>query len=94
MSARSVADFAAERAHSSSSKRAPDRRAATPSEAWYRQPVLWLGLAIFAASLAGCVWMIVLGARHADTPLPTAGGEIMKVPLARPPLPAPPASTR
>ncbi|KRF01802.1 hypothetical protein ASG87_09825 [Frateuria sp. Soil773] len=37
--------------------------------AWYRQPVLWLGAAIFAASLAGCVWMIVLGARHADAPV-------------------------
>lgn len=37
--------------------------------AWYRQPVLWLGAAILAASLAGCVWMIVLGARHADVPL-------------------------
>jgi len=66
--------------------------AAKPTgEAWHRQPVLWLGLAIFAASLAGCVWMIVLGARHADVPLPTAGGEIMKVPLARP---APPESAK
>jgi hypothetical protein len=36
---------------------------------WYRQPILWLGAAIFAASLAGCVWMIVLGARHADEPV-------------------------
>lgn len=51
--------------------------------AWYRQPVLWLGLAIFIASLAGCVWMIVLGTRYADTPLPIAGGEIMRMPLAR-----------
>jgi hypothetical protein len=39
------------------------------SGAWYRQPVLWLGAAILVASLAGCVWMIVLGARHADTPV-------------------------
>lgn len=38
---------------------------------WFRQPVLWLGVAVFLASLAGCVWMIVLGARHADTPLDT-----------------------
>jgi hypothetical protein len=37
--------------------------------AWYRQPVLWLGAAILVASLAGCVWMIVLGARHADVPV-------------------------
>lgn len=39
---------------------------------WYRQPVLWLGGVIFVASLAGCVWMIVLGASHADTPLDTS----------------------
>jgi hypothetical protein len=37
--------------------------------AWYRQPVLWLGAGILIASLAGCVWMIVLGARHADVPV-------------------------
>ncbi|MFC4527617.1 hypothetical protein ISN76_07400 [Dyella halodurans] len=36
---------------------------------WYRQPVLWIGAAVFGASLAGCVWMIVLGARHADEPV-------------------------
>lgn len=39
---------------------------------WYQQPVLWLGVAVFIASLAGCVWMIVLGVRHADTPVDTA----------------------
>lgn len=44
---------------------------AVPAQAgaWYRQPVLWVGAAILAASLAGCVWMIVLGAQHADLPL-------------------------
>lgn len=57
--------------------------------AWYHQPVLWLGALLFAASLAGCVLMIVLGARHADEALPT-GGEIMKMPLVRP-APSPPA---
>jgi hypothetical protein len=46
--------------------------AARRGGAWYRQPVLWLGGVIFVASLAGCVWMIVLGAHHADTPLDTA----------------------
>ena len=62
---------------------------------WYRQPVLWLGLVLFAASLAGCVWMIVLGARHADTPVPTAGGEVFRVPLARPTPPSdPPRAAR
>lgn len=58
---------------------------------WYRQPVLWLGAVLLAASLAGCVLMIVLGSRYADEALPTAGGTSFKVPLARPPAPhAPP----
>lgn len=46
--------------------------AARQGGAWYHQPVLWLGVVIFVASLAGCVWMIVLGAHHADTPLDTS----------------------
>jgi hypothetical protein len=46
--------------------------AARTASAWYRQPVLWLGVFIFVASLAGCVWMIMLGASHADTPLGTS----------------------
>ena len=51
---------------------------------WYQQSVVWLGLAIFIASLAGCVWMIVLGARHADPPVATEGEMVFKVPSARP----------
>jgi len=51
---------------------------------WYRQPVAWLGLAIFIASLAGCVWMIVLGARYADPPVATQGEMVFKLPSARP----------
>ncbi|MEP6897242.1 MAG: hypothetical protein ABI870_01815 [Rhodanobacter sp.] len=46
--------------------------ASTSSSAWYRQPVLWLGIAVFVASIGGCVWMIVLGTRHADIPLETS----------------------
>ena len=37
--------------------------------AWYRQPVLWLGAVILGASLAGCIFTIVLSSRHADVPL-------------------------
>lgn len=48
---------------------------------WYHQPVLWLGIAVFVASLAGCVWMIVLGAKHADTPLDTTH-TVFGVPVA------------
>jgi hypothetical protein len=39
---------------------------------WYRQPILWLGIAVFIASMAGCVWIIVAGTRSADIPLETS----------------------
>ena len=32
---------------------------AGPPESWYRQPVLWLGLAVLAGSIAGCIALIV-----------------------------------
>jgi len=56
--------------------------------AWYRQPVAWLGIAVLAASLAGCVWLIVLGLRHADEPVAT-DGVIFKVPVTRSAPPRP-----
>ncbi len=67
---------------------APHTDSASPA-AWYRQPVLWLGAFVLLASLAGCVWMIVLGAQYVDPPVATHG-TIFKVPLARP-APAPEA---
>ena len=39
---------------------------------WYRQSILWLGIAVFIASLAGCIWIITVSARHADVPLETS----------------------
>ena len=52
---------------------------------WFRQPVLWLGAAIFLASLVGCIATIVLAWRHADAPVETAGGTVMKVPMRHQP---------
>lgn len=49
--------------------------------AWYHQPVLWLGIAIFVASLAGCVWLIVVSVRYADTPLDTSSQAVFGVPV-------------
>ena len=40
--------------------------------AWYRQPIVWLGVFVFVASMAGCFWLIVVGNRYADTPLDTS----------------------
>ncbi len=58
--------------------RARDRRGA-----WYRQPIVWLGAAVLAVSIAGCVWLIVVAERHADPPLPVDGLQILKMPLTR-----------
>lgn len=57
------------------------------SRAWYRQGIVWLGAAVFAASIAGCIWLIIVAERHADPPLPITGPQIMKVPVARPATP-------
>jgi hypothetical protein len=57
--------------------------------AWYRQPILWLGAVLFVASLAGCVWMIVLGMHHADTPLETSS-TVFGVPVSAHSSPHPP----
>jgi hypothetical protein len=46
-----------------------DTRKSASASSWYRQPVLWLGAVVFVASMAGCIWLIVAGAHHADTPV-------------------------
>lgn len=63
-----------------------------PSEAWYRQGIVWLAAAVFALSIAGCIWLIVVGERYADPPLPVAAPQVLKVPVARPAPQADPPS--
>lgn len=51
--------------------------------AW-RQPVVWLALLIFVATLAACIAMIVLAVRITDPADAHAAGQtIMKMPLER-----------
>ncbi len=50
---------------------------------WYRQPILWLGAAIFCASLAGCIGVIVLGAQYSEPPVSVGGEQVFKMPTAR-----------
>ena len=50
------------------------------TERWFRQPIVWLGMAVFCASLAGCIGVIVLASRYEDEPLPVAGERVFKVP--------------
>ena len=51
---------------------------------WYSQPVVWLGIAVFAASLAGCVWLILVAARYGDARIPTSH-QVFGVPAQQPP---------
>ena len=58
---------------------------------WYRQGVVWLGVLVFIASIAGCVWIIMVGVRHADAPVETGSHSVFGVP-ATPHSSKPPAS--
>lgn len=53
----------------------------TRTGVWYRQPVLWLGVLTFVASMAGCVWILVVSMHHADTPV-DASHTIFNVPAS------------
>jgi hypothetical protein len=66
--------------------------AAHAGSAWYHQPVLWLGIAVFVASLAGCVWLIVVSIRYADTPLSTSHA-VLGVPASAHSAPRAPAES-
>ena len=63
-------------------------------QAWFRQPVVWLGAAILGASITGCIITIVLAVRYADTPIETGGGHVLKVPMRHPSDPPLPAQER
>jgi len=58
---------------------------ATPTSHWYHQPVAWLGVLIFLASLAGCVWLIIASLRYDERALPGSGEQLLKMPLERVP---------
>jgi hypothetical protein len=46
-------------------------------------PLAWLGVAIFAASLAGCLSIILLAARYPDDSLPASSEQLFKMPATR-----------
>ncbi len=58
--------------------------------AWFRQPIAWLGAAILATTLAGCIVTLVLALRHADTPVATHSDTLLKVPLRHSSVTSPP----
>ncbi len=49
---------------------------------WYAQPVLWLGVAIFVASLAGCLWLILASQGYEDGRIQT-GQQVFGVPVEK-----------
>ena len=53
----------------------------------YRQASVARGAAILAASLAGCIWLIVVAVRHADTDVAVGSATVFKVPRERAPAP-------
>lgn len=57
----------------------------TTSVRWYRVPVLWLGIALFGASLAGCIGMIVLASQYSEEPMPVGSERLLKMPTTRDP---------
>jgi hypothetical protein len=66
------------------------RASASPAPArWYQQPVAWLGVLLFLASIAGCVWLLVAASGYDDQSLPLEGEVLLKVPLERTPAASP-----
>ncbi len=68
--------------------------ATRPPARWYQQPVAWLGLLLFLASIAGCVWLLVAASGYDDQSLPLDGELVFKVPLERTPAPLPSPADR
>lgn len=57
--------------------------------AWYRLPVVWLGILIFAGSIAGCVWILVASIQYRDHALEVPAHSVLGVPAhADPPAAA------
>ena len=50
---------------------------------WYHIPVVWLGIGILFATLAGCISMIFVASRYPDHPLPVEPS-LLKMPENRP----------
>jgi hypothetical protein len=57
-----------------------EARGNQPRMPWYRVPVVWLGVLVFAASMAGCVWIIVASVQYGDEPVPAGSHSVMGVP--------------
>lgn len=48
--------------------------------AWYLQPIVWLGMLVFVVALAGSIWLIVVAGGHEDDAIPVGNQRIFGVP--------------
>lgn len=71
------------RSRTAARPRPGDAGASGAAGAWYRQSIVWVGAAVLATSIAGCVWLIIVAERYIDPPLPGTGLQILKMPLTR-----------
>lgn len=58
--------------------------------AWYRVPVVWLGILIFGVSIAGCIWIIAVSTHYRDEPVAAPAHAVLGMPVQ--PRPASPSS--
>lgn len=63
------------------------RRTNTPAK-WYQLPLVWLAIAMFLASLAGCIGMVIAAGKYSDETLSVSGDQLLKMPATRTPGPA------
>ncbi|HEX7338968.1 MAG TPA: hypothetical protein VF271_03440 [Rhodanobacteraceae bacterium] len=56
-------------------------KVATRGEAWYHQPIAWLGILVFLSLLAGCVVTVIIATRYTDHPQHGNARTLLGVPL-------------
>ena len=54
---------------------------AARANAWYRQPILWVGAGVGVLAVGSSVWLILFAGDHVDPPLQIAEPRVMSVPV-------------
>jgi len=58
--------------------------AAARTDSAFRLPIVWLALALFVASIAGCIVTIMIAVAQPDAALPDVGERLLSVPMTAP----------
>ncbi len=56
--------------------------AARRTDSVFRLPIVWLALALFVATIAGCIVTIMIAVAQPDAALPDVGERLLNVPTA------------